>query len=79
MIGAVNQHAADTGLSHLADRYFLRALHRGWLLHGKHSSPTRCQTPGVRAGPAELDARGRNGSAVAKDTDDSDRRECAIA
>jgi hypothetical protein len=32
MIGAVNQHAGDTGLSHLANRYFVRALHRGWLL-----------------------------------------------
>jgi hypothetical protein len=32
MIGAVNQHAGDTGRSHLANRYFLRALHRGWLL-----------------------------------------------
>jgi len=32
MIGAVNQDAGDTGLSHLANRYFLRALHRGWLL-----------------------------------------------
>jgi hypothetical protein len=34
MIRAVNQHAGDTGLSHLANRYFLRALHRGWLLNG---------------------------------------------
>jgi hypothetical protein len=32
MIGAVNQHAGDTGRSHLANRYFVRALHRGWLL-----------------------------------------------
>jgi hypothetical protein len=32
MIGAVNQHAGDTGLSHLPNRYFLGALHRGWLL-----------------------------------------------
>jgi hypothetical protein len=28
MIGAVNQHAGDTGLSHLANRYFLRPLHQ---------------------------------------------------
>jgi hypothetical protein len=57
MISAVNQHAGDTG-PHLADRYFLGALHRGWLLDGKHSSPARCQTPGARAGPAELRAGG---------------------
>ena len=44
MIGAVHQDAGDTGLSQLANRYFLLALHRGWLLDGKHSSPARCQT-----------------------------------
>jgi hypothetical protein len=58
IIGAVHQDAGDTGLSHLANRYFLLALHRGWLLDGKHSSPARCQTPEARAGPAELRAGG---------------------
>ena len=32
MVRAVNQHACDTGRSHLADRYFLGALQRGWPL-----------------------------------------------
>jgi hypothetical protein len=32
MIGAVNQHAGDTGRSHLANRYFFGSLHRGWPL-----------------------------------------------
>src|SRR5450631_4745013 len=30
MVRAINQHAGDTGLSHLANRYFLGSLHRGW-------------------------------------------------
>jgi hypothetical protein len=29
MIGAVNQHAGDTGRSHLPDRYFLGSLGHG--------------------------------------------------
>jgi len=33
----------------------------------------------VRAGPAELRAGGRNGSAIVKDTEDSDCWERAIA
>ena len=32
MVRAVNQHAGDTGRSHLANRYFFGSLHRGWLL-----------------------------------------------
>ena len=56
MIGAVNQNAGDTGRSHLANRYFLRALHRGRLLDGQ---PGARATWTARAGPAELTAGGR--------------------
>jgi hypothetical protein len=58
MIGAVNQHAGDTGRSHLANRYFFGSLHRGWPLDEldeTEASPTREQ-PGGRAEPAELRA-----------------------
>jgi hypothetical protein len=50
MVRAVNQHAGDTGRSHLADRYFLRALHRGSPLDGQ---PGARATWTARAGPAE--------------------------
>jgi hypothetical protein len=60
MIGAVNQHAGDTGRSHLANRYFFGSLHRGWPLDEldeTEASPTREQ-PGGRAEPPELRAGG---------------------
>jgi hypothetical protein len=78
MIGAVNQHAGDTGRSHFANRYFFGSLHRGWLLDGKHNSPARCQTPEVRAGPAEL-KRGANQFGWDDNTMDGQRAGIAFA
>jgi hypothetical protein len=58
---STNQHAGDTGRSHLADRYFLRALHRGWPLHGQ---PDAQSTKESRApGRPNFALGGVNGSA----------------
>ena len=51
MIGAVNPHAGDTERSHLANRYFLGALHRGWPLDETEAARRAME---VRVGLAEL-------------------------
>src|ERR1700675_990686 len=46
---------------------------------GNTAARRACKPEEERAGPAERNAGERNGSAVANDTDDSDRRERAIS
>jgi hypothetical protein len=58
MIGAVDQDAGDTGRSHLANRYFFGALHRGWPLDELDETEAARRAMGVR-GPAELRAGGK--------------------
>ena len=57
MVRAVDQHAGDTGPSHLANRYFFGSLHRvaAWTeLWMKKRQPGTRATAEARAGPAEL-------------------------
>jgi hypothetical protein len=80
MIGAVNQHAGDTGLPHLADRYFLGALHRGcWTALDETEAARRASNLEGAPGRPNWHAGGEISPAVAKDTDDSDRGKRAIA
>jgi hypothetical protein len=61
MVRAGNQHAGDTGRSHLANRYFLGALHRGWPLDELDETEAARRASNLEGAPGRPNcARGAN-------------------